>query len=312
MILPMARAKLRPLLVQAFDDHAPAVGLNATHWPALSLFRIVAPVRKVAMLYEPSLCMVAQGKKRAHFGGHAFEYNAMDYLVSSLPLPVEAEILDCSPERPTLALVLKLDVAQIAQLILEIDDDRSSGEPSPAAPIYTSPITDELEAAVVRLVRAAAHPTRCRVLGPGAVKEVLYHLIVGEQGATLRDMALRDAVSQRVARAVKYVHEHFAEAIDVGTLAKTTGMSASTLHHRFKEVTTHSPIQYQKRVRLHQARLLMLSSGLNASEAAFQVGYASLSQFSREFKTLFGESPSQAIQGLKRQIGSAPVSELAS
>lgn len=303
MILPMPAASARSLLVQAFDWYAPAIGPNPTHWPSLQLLRIVAPTRKTAMLYEPSLCLVARGKKRAHFGGRVYEYSPARYLLTALPLPVEAEIVEGTPERPTLALVLKLDVAQVAQLVLELGDEA----PTPAggqaeSPMYTAPITEELERAVAHLIHVGADATRCRVLGPGAAKEVLYHLVVGEQGARLRELALRDAVSQRVARAVKYVHEHFAEAIDVDTLARTTGMSSSTLYHRFKEVTTLSPIQYQKRVRLHQARLLMLARGLGASEAAFQVGYSSPSQFSREFKHLFGEPPSVAIVGLKQKL----------
>ncbi len=305
MILPMAGSDPRPPLVRVFDRHAPAAGFHSTHLPQLTLHRFVAPMRRSAVLYEPSLCMVVQGSKRAYFGGRAYDYNPMCYLVSSLPLPVEAEIRDATPAHPVLAVVMTLDMAQVAQLILEMGEAARPAPRGEIMPLYTSPISGELERAVSNLIETANDVTKCRVLGAGAVREVLYHLALGEQGGCLRAMALRDVAVQRVARAVRYVHEHFAESIDIGTLAKTTGMSPSTLHHHFKEVTTYSPIQYQKRVRLHRARVLMLTDGLNASEAAFQVGYNSASQFSREFKVVFGESPSQARDGMKRRLGAA-------
>ncbi len=291
----------QPPLAALLDQHSPDEGLKPTHLPALTLHRFSTPLRRSAMLYEPSLCMVAQGCKRAYLGDSVYEYNPMHYLVATLPLPVEAEFTSATPARPLLALVLRLDSARVARLILEIGDDSPSTAAGGPA-LFVSPISDELQTAVLRLVRIASEPTQARVLGAGALNEVMFHLILGEQGERLRDLALRDNASQRVARAVRYVDEHFAEPIAVATLAKVTGMSASTLHHAFRDVTTLSPIQYQKNVRLHRARLLMLSDDLNAGEAAFRVGYGSPSQFSREFKRLFGDSPAQAVKALKQQL----------
>ena len=307
MILPMAGADTSPRspLAALLDEHAPAEGLNTTHVPALTLHRFSEPLRRSAMLYDPCLCMVAQGSKCVHLGGKIYEYSPSHYLVVSLPLPVEAELSSATPARPLLALVLRLDVAQLAQLILEMGGVTSRSRAGNQPAVFVAAVSAELQAAVVHLVRLAVEPTQARVLGTGAVREVLYHLILGEHGKLLRDLALRDGTSQRVARAVKYVNDHYDQAIDVATLARKNGMSASTLHHAFKGVTAMSPIQYQKSVRLHRARLLMLTDGLNAGEASFRVGYGSQSQFSREFKRMFGESPTQSVRALKRQLGAS-------
>jgi len=296
-----------PDLLELLKAHTPGPGTHETFWPGLSLLRATEPMPRMPMVYDASLCLVAQGKKRVHFGGKTYRYDPMRYLVVSLPLPVEAEIPEATPEAPLLALVLGIDVAEVGQLLLEMEEaDVPLREPlGRRAPpgIYVSPIHEELAEAITRMVAVATDRARAKVLGPGVMREVLFHLLRGEQGERLRQLALNAGAGRSVARVVRHLQEHFDEPTDVDSLARMAGMSPSTLHRSFKEVTALTPIQYLKSLRLHRARVLMLSDGLNAGEAAYRVGYQSQSQFSREFKRLFGATPRQTLRQMRSELG---------
>ncbi|MGH1342794.1 MAG: AraC family transcriptional regulator [Nannocystales bacterium] len=284
-----------PGIVELLLANTPKEGTNTTYWPGLKLFRSAKPMARTSMVYDASVCFVAQGSKCVHVGTETYRYDPMNYLVVSLPLPVEAEILQATPDEPLLALVLQVDVAEVGQLLLEMDEAHPGGA-RPAQPgLYVSPVDDELADAIARMTANSTDRTRARVLGPGAMREVLFHLLRGEQGDQLRQLALNAGAGRGVARVVRHLQQHFDRPTDVDGLARMVGMSTSTLHRSFKEVTALTPIQYLKTVRLHRARVLMLSDGLSAGEAAFQVGYQSQSQFSREFKRLFGTTPKQAL-----------------
>jgi AraC-like DNA-binding protein len=297
-ILAMATSDLLELL----KVHTPVPGTHDTFWPGLQLLRVTEPMARTSMVYDASICFVAQGSKRVHFGGETYRYDPMRYLVVSLPLPVEAEIVAATPEEPLLALVLRVDVAEVGQLLLEMEETDAPVGRRAQPGIYVSPIHEELADAITRLVAAGTDRTRSRVLGPGVMREVLFHLLRGEQGERLRQLALSAGAGRGVARVVRHLQERFNEPTDVESLARMVGMSASTLHRSFKEVTALTPIQYLKKVRLHRARVLMLSDGLNAGEAAYRVGYQSQSQFSREFKRLFGATPTQALRQMQSEL----------
>lgn len=286
-------------LIELLEAHTPIAGDNATHWPGLTLVRMTEPMTRRPMVYEPCICFVAQGSKRAYLGGETFCYDPMNYLVVALPLPLEAEIVEATPDDPLLALVLRVDVAEVGQLLLEMEEAGAPAERGAPSGLYVSPIDEELADAITRLVAVSSDRMRARLLGPGVMREILYHLLRGEQGERLRQLALGAGTGRGVARVVRHLQENFDQPTDVDSLARMVGMSASTLHRSFKEVTALTPIQYLKTLRLHRARALMLSDGLNAGEAAYRVGYQSQSQFSREFKRLFGATPKQALRGLR-------------
>jgi AraC-like DNA-binding protein len=213
-------------------------------------------------------------------------------------MPLEAEIVVASAKQPFLALALEIDVSMVGKLFLEMaeEDHLPETRPNPKQAIYASPMDDDLLDAFERFLRALENPVDRRVLGPGAVKEILYHILRGEQGSFLRALALRDSGSHRIAQIIRFLQENYNQSIDISSIARFAGMGNSTLHHVFEKIVGQSPIQYLKKIRLHQARLMIVSNGLSASEAAYKVGYNNASQFSREFKRQFGLPPSRAAE----------------
>lgn len=297
-------AALRAQLAVAIVAHTPQEGLNPTAWPGLFLFRATQPSTRIPVVYESSLCLVAQGRKRAFLGDAVYTYDPLHYLVVSVPLPIEAQIVQASSEEPFLSLSLEIDTTALSELMLEIAADPAAlGGRSPAsrlAPgISVSPTGEALLSAMLRLLATLDAPLDRRILGPLAVREILYHLLASEQGQLLEAVALQDSRSHRLARALRFLRTHFAQPLDIETIARAAHMSSSALHHTFKTLTSVSPLQYLKRIRLHQARLLMLQDGLTAAEAAHRVGYGSPSQFSREFRRFFGEPPARQVELLR-------------
>lgn len=291
-------------LADLISQWAPQEGRNHSSWPGLSFFRATRPSTRIPVVYESCIVVVAQGRKRAFLGEKVYTYDPQNYLVLSVPLPLESEIVEASPEEPYLSLSLQVDVTMVSDLLLEM----ASGELPPAwrqpvqPGIFVSRMGEDLSGAVTRLLTALGHPLDRRILAPIAAREILYHVLSGEQGGLLRSVAMQDSRSHRIAQVLRFLNEHYGEPLEISTIARAAFMSPSTLHHTFKEVTSVSPLQYLKQIRLHQARMLMLNEGLSAGEAAHRVGYGSPSQFSREFKRLFGAAPTQEVERL-RQAG---------
>jgi AraC-like DNA-binding protein len=283
-------------LVPLIEKYALKEGVTETEWPGLIVGRSSQPVPRFPLLYSPSICVVAQGRKHVYVTDDQIIYDPLHYLVVTLPMPLEAEIVEASAKKPFLSLALEIDVSMVGKLLLEMAEEerRPEAKINPTQAIYVSPMDDDLLDAVVRLLRALENPVNRRVLGPGAVKEILFHILRGEQGSFLRALALRDSGSHRIAQIVRFLQENYHQSLDISSIARFAGMGNSTLHHVFEKIVGQSPIQYLKKIRLHQARLMIVSSGLNASEAAYKVGYNNTSQFSREFKRQFGLPPSRA------------------
>ncbi|MEM9554855.1 MAG: AraC family transcriptional regulator [Acidobacteriota bacterium] len=287
---------------------APRPGSHSTPWDGLLCHHSAGPTAPRPVVYTPSLCVVAQGAKQGLLGDRLYRYDPLHYLVIGAPMPLRAEIVDASPERPFLSCSLSLDVAVIHELLVEIEAHRHD-EPrgtSPAEmawdadgpPLRISRLDGTVADALERFLAALLEPVDRQVLAPAAYRELIYLLLGREQGDLIR-LAAQRAGGQRargVARALRYLHENLGNSLDVPTVARAAGMSPSSLHHAFKDATTYSPIQYLKQIRLHEARRLMLDSGRQAAEAALDVGYASPSQFSREFKRLFGEPPGRYVR----------------
>jgi len=287
------RNSLAPLI----ERYAVEEGVTETQYPGLILGRFNRPVPRYPLIYSPSVCVVAQGRKHVYSANERVVYDPLHYLVVALPLPLEAEIVIASPKRPFLALALEIDMSMIGKVLLEmaeeeqLEEDNRSGKA-----IYASNMNNDLLNAVERLLRALETPVTRRILGPGAVWEILYHVLKGEQGAFLRSIVLRNGGSKSIMRVVRYLQESYKKQHNIASIASYAGMSKSALHHVFERFVGQSPIQYLKKIRLHQARLMIVGKGHNASEAAHEVGYNSSSQFSREFKRQFGLPPSRAAE----------------
>lgn len=276
-------------------------GINETPWPGLVVFRTSDRAARIPVVYEPCVCIVAQGRKRVHLSDRVYTYDPLHYLVVGVPLPVEAEIFEASADAPFLSLRLDIDVSIVGELL--IDADRNPDPDEAPRAIYASPMIQDLSAAVIRLLRSLRNPGDARVLGALAVREILYHILIGEQGERLRSLALRDGRAQRIDAVLRFMQENYQRPLSIDELAERAYMSASTFHHNFKSVTSISPLQYLKTIRLHQARLLILNGGASAGEAAHTVGYSSPSQFSREFKRLFGTPPVRERKRLQNTPG---------
>lgn len=298
-------------LVELIERRAPEDGRYPSPWPGLSVYRTSRPAPPQPVVYKPCLCVVAQGSKRAYLGDQVYVYDPMNYLVLSVPLPVKSGVVEASPEKPFLSLLVEIDTSAVSELLLEVSERGAVPAPKVVARgvpgIYVSRLDEDLTGAVIRLLRALDDSTDLSVLGPLINREVLYRVLRGEQGHLLRAAALAAGGSHRVAQVIRFMEAHFEQPLDVPTIAREAGMSTSSLHHTFKEVTSLSPLQYLKQIRLHRARLLMLEEDAGAGEAAHRVGYGSPSQFSREFKRLFGQSPRREVQSFRESQASASV-----
>lgn len=274
---------------------APTAGVHTSALPGVCIYRDDCRQKRYPAIYEPSILIVGQGRKRGHVGGEVFTYDANNYLVLSVPLPAECEILDATPERPYLCMRIDVDLALLGELLLAMADDLPPASSEVQLGIYSSPLREELHEATLRLLAVLQDPGESRVLGPQIVREIVYRVLRGEQSEALRTAALRHSRSGQIGCVLRRIHQDFAAPMDVDELAREAGMSVSTFHHTFRTVTSTSPIQYIKRIRLHRARALMLQQGMSVSVAASSVGYESASQFSREYKRLFGVSPAQSL-----------------
>lgn len=285
-------------LASLIGRHTTEDGVNPTGIPRLNLIRGSRPTGPLHALHEPALCIVARGKKRVLLGEEAFLYGPGQYLVVSVDLPVVAQVLEADPEAPYLCFRLDLDAAKLGELFTESGLDAASGKESGPG-LSVGQIDPGLLGAVVRLLRLLETPRDIGVLAPLAEREILYRLLTGDQAPTIRRIALSGGKLGQVGRAIGWIKDHYREPFSVEALASEARMSTSALHHHFKAVTNMSPLQYQKRLRLQEARRLILGSSLDAATAGLSVGYGSPSQFSREYGRLFGAPPMRDAEGLR-------------
>lgn len=283
----------RPDLAATVRRHVRRDGENPTDVPGLMLYTRQQSMSRVPGIYRPSICFVAQGEKRMYYGEHCRHYDPDNYLISSLMLPAEAEILDASPERPFLALILDIDRALISRLMIEMDARLPASTATLVSDICVStPITDRLRDSLGRLLALLDDPLDCAILSPGVLCEIYYEVLRGPHGNLLRNCVRNDVRANRIAPIIHYIEENYHRPLDIESIARVAGMSSSSLHQYFKQATSMSPMQFVKSLRLHRARMLLLS-GNSANAASYQVGYNSPSQFSREFKRFFGDRPSE-------------------
>ena len=279
-----------------------------TSVPGLLLSRRTAPTAPASATYEPSLAVVAQGRKRANLAGTNFIFDQSRYLLTSLDLPVICNVIEASEQVPYLSFVLKLEMPLIRELLTREEIQESDlGADKPAMALGKT--TPELLDASCRLVDLLHTPQDIPFLSSQIQREIIYRILRGPEGARLRAIATLGDQSHRTAKAIAWVKANFAKPLRVEDLADIAGMGVSTLHHHFRALTAMSPLQYQKQLRLQAARERMLIDGLDAASAAFEVGYESATQFNREYSRLFGQPPMRDIRTL-RSPTSPPIESL--
>ncbi len=273
-------------------------GIYPTAIPRLSLIRKSAPTEPLHGVHQPAICVIAQGRKRVMMGDQVFIYDADKYLTISVDVPVIGQVVTATEAEPYLCVRLDLDPAMLADLILdmqlpEIEERRCECSMSLAQ------TTPELSSALARLIGLLGQPDDIAMLAPLAEREILYRLLRGPQSGKLRQIAIGDSRMRQINRAIAWLKTNFTGAFSAEALAQEARMSLSSLHFHFKEVTGVSPLNYQKQLRLQEARRLILSEALDAATAGHRVGYDSPSQFSREYSRLFGAPPRRDIERLR-------------
>ncbi|MBB2497171.1 AraC family transcriptional regulator [Aquipseudomonas ullengensis] len=295
---PAQSASLQLALAQTIAARVTQPGDCGTPIAGLGFFRREHPAPPVVCMVEPSIVLVAQGEKRLWVGGEGYPYDPSRFLVTSLDLPANSEVLVASPQQPCVGLTLKLDLRMLAELIaqggLPPSRDRSVG-----AGVGIGSATAPLLAAFERLLALLDEPDAIPVLAPLIQREIHYRLLMSDQAARLRQITSVDGQGYRIAKAIDWLKLNYAMPLRVEELAARVQMSAPTFHHHFRQLTAMSPLQYQKWLRLNEARRLMLNEHLDVSSAAFKVGYESPSQFSREYSRLFGVPPKRDMTALR-------------
>ena len=286
-----------PILQQLIRQYA-CDGNTQTAIANMSLYCSRVTTGPMQAMYEPSLCVVVQGEKLATLGSSTFAYNSAHYLVVALDLPLTCSITAASEADPYFGLRVKLDVDVLRALILDMPPGLRQSCSISGLSLGT--VTPDLLDPLVRLMRLLSQPEDIPVMAPLIEREILYRLMRGPDAEILHQLALADSRFSRVNKAIEWIKRNYREAFSVEAVAASANMSTSSFHHHFKAVTSMSPLQYQKHIRLHEARRLILSEWMEAARAGFEVGYGSPSQFSREYKRVFGAPPVREVSELRR------------
>ncbi|HEX4779895.1 MAG TPA: AraC family transcriptional regulator [Usitatibacter sp.] len=278
-------------------------GSHATPIPGVTIHRFSAPSPlRVHAVQNPCVAVIAQGVKRVMLGDEVYTYDRANFLTGSVDLPVSSQVVEASAAAPYLSLKLDVDPREIAALLLEAPETVTADAATPARGIFMSRSDAALIESFVRLLRLLEAPEDIAVLAPLARREILYRLLKGEQGFRLRQIANVTGHAKRIAKAIEWLRTNFRQALRIEDLAAQANMSTSSFHEHFRAVTAMSPLQFQKRLRLQEARALLLAEALDAATAGHRVGYESPSQFSREYSRLFGVPPATDV---KRMRGAA-------
>ena len=265
------------------------------------LGRFSKPTGPVYSVFNPSFCIIAQGSKQILLGEEAFRYDPGHYLISTVALPIVSNIIEASEAHPYLGFQLHLDAAVVASVMMESDIETKKMDASVKA-INVSPTNADLLDAALKLIRLLDTPDEIKFLAPLIIREIIYRLLRGEQGARLNHLLTSEGDMRRITRAVNHLREHIDEPLKIESMARKLGMSVSSFHEHFKSVTAMSPVQFQKQIRLQEARRLMIGEGLDVGSASVRVGYEDPSYFSREYKKLFGAPPQRDIARLRSNL----------
>jgi AraC-like DNA-binding protein len=289
-----------PRLVSLLGELVQGEGVFPSRLPGVKFLRSTRRMPRTPIAYEPGIFILAQGRKTGYWGEKKIVFDPGHYLVVSVPLPFEAES-EGSPEKPVLGVKIGVTPAAVTELLMQMEQLEPVKGSQPQIMEATA-LDDTLSGATIRLLESLRSADDARVLGPQIVREITYHVLRGKLGRNLRALAAPDSHFGQVSRVLNRMHTDYARDYDIATLARDAGMSVPAFHARFKAVTSSPPLQYLKNIRLHKARMLMVNEGINASGAAEKVGYESASQFSREFKRLFGSGPAAVAAELRKSL----------
>jgi AraC-like DNA-binding protein len=295
--LPPTRKRTIALL----RELAPEEGYNMTALPSVRILRSDRPLSRTPVLYDPGIVIVCQGRKRGYFGDQLYVYDERHYLAVSVPVPFSMET-DATRERPLLALYLHLDFTLAAELAEQIDREGMLEPVQAPQSMMSTPMDDVMQTSVLRFLEAMHDPLEAAVLGPALLRELYFRVLTGAQGGSMREALAMRGQFGRIGKSLRLIHAGYAQPLDVTQLADEAGMSVPSFHSHFKAITQVSPMQYVKSTRLHQARLLMVRQDLTAEAASHAVGYTSPSQFSREFKRLFGSTPAAEANRMRESF----------
>lgn len=296
--------ELRRALAVRIAGLAETAGEHATAVPGLTLFRRIQPSPCYRAAYEPSLTVFVQGRKLVNLGGTEYLCDGSSFLLSSIDVPVQSQIVEASEAVPLLSMLLRLDMAMVGD-ILSREDPPAAETPSQQRGLAVGETTVPLLDACIRLIDLLASPEDLPFVGALIQREIIYRLLRSPQGERLRAIATRGDMSHRTARAITWLKANYNKPLRMEDLADIARMGVSTLHHQFRALTAMSPLQYQKQLRLQAARQRMLMDGIDATSAAYEVGYESVSQFSREYSRFFGQPPMRDIRSLRSPGGPA-------
>jgi AraC-like DNA-binding protein len=288
-------------LAEILARHAHGDGIHESPIKGVGLIRASAPTMPMPVVYEPTLCLVAQGRKQVVLGTKAYVYDAAKYLVASVDLPVMGSVIEASEARPYLCLRLDLDMAGLSDLALRHPAPEAAGSAPPVG-MALNETTPELLEAAARLAGLLDVPRDIEELAPLVVREILYRLLTGPGNRLVRHMARADSRLNQIARAIAWIRAHYAEAWNIDALAGVAGMSRSSFHAHFKAVTSMSPLEFRTQLRLQEARRIMVAEATDAASAGFRVGYESPSQFSRDYGRAFGMPPARDAQRLRTAV----------
>ena len=297
-LVPGRLQELKEELAHRIAAYVGADERRTTEVPGLSVHRRTAPSPPCSMTYEPSLILTAQGRKRVELGGKTFTYGSSHYLLASVALPVVARVVEASEQAPCLALSLKLQMPVVREL-LSREEIAVTPNVGTGPAMAVGEVTVELLDAFCRLMRLLDQPRNIAFLHGLIEREIVFRVLQGPEGARLRAIATLGDQSYRTAKAIAWIKDNYAKPLRVEELAEIAGMGVSTLHHHFRALTAMSPLQYQKQIRLQEARARMSIHGMDAGSAALEVGYESASQFTREYKRYFGQTPMRDTRTLR-------------
>ncbi|MCZ2367959.1 AraC family transcriptional regulator [Vibrio diabolicus] len=273
-----------------------------TEIPGLRFSRWATPTPPTSYTHNPSICLIAQGRKRVLLGEDSFVYDANHFLISSVDLPIIANIIEASEDKPYLGVIMELDLTEISQLI--VDSELTFNQSKEAQKgIAVGELSEPLLDAFLRLIELLNEGQSIKILAPIIKREIFYRLLITEQGARLNQIVTAGSHSHQIAKAIDWLKNNFVKPLSVSELAAYSGMSKSAFYTHFRSMTSMTPLQFQKKLRLSEARRLMLTENLDAMATTFKVGYESPSQFSREYSRLFGAPPSKDIKSLRESMG---------
>lgn len=287
-------------LARLIMSHSQSEGVQETAIPSLFFIRQSLTTEPAYRVYQPSLCFIAQGSKDIYLAKEQFSYNPNDYLIASMNLPVVGQVIKASPSNPYISFKLEFTQNQILEVLNESQIQLNPTENAGRA-LFVGQIESDILDSILRLARLLDTPKDIPFLAPLCIREILYRLLQGEYGVTLAQIAMEGSSTYRIQHVIQHIIHHYDQSIPIEELAEMASMSISSFHRNFKEVTAMTPLQFQKQLRLQEARRLLLSESADAADVAFRMGYESASQFSCEYACMFGSLPRTDIKRLKEK-----------